>query len=147
MDPNTNDLDSDLSSDDAPDSPDVISSIYKSMSQIIEALNADNLILNQQVNKIRSELEYVCNTVTNLKKSTVEISTICTNRTDELNDIKNKIAAFSTVQKNVLETRNMLMQTLDANIKAIKKDITDLRTNLRPLIVTILDEELKAKFR
>ncbi len=128
------------------DAPDVISGIYKSMSQIIEALNTDNLILNQQVNKIRSDLGFVCTTLTSLKTDTQDVSIACTNRNNDLLELKKKIATLSDVQKQVLDTRNMLIQTLDSNIRIIKKELNELkntRESFRPLIKSIIEEEVK----
>lgn len=128
---------------ESPEPPDVISSIYKSMSQIIETLNTDNLILNQQVSKIRGELEFVCSTVAALKMDTQEISTVYSG---DLGDLKKKITALSDLQKHVVETRNMLIQTLDTNIKFVKKELLDLknnRDNIRPFIKLIVEEEVK----
>jgi len=126
--------------------PDVIADIYKSMSQIIEALNTDNLLLNRQVEKIRGDLEFVCSTLASLKMDAQEISTTCTYRNEDLSDLKKKIHAVSDLQKHVVETRNMLIQTLDTNIKTIKKELTEIRTsrdNMRPYIKVIVEEEIK----
>lgn len=151
-DPFASDLESDSETQEneetkeTPDAPDVISSIYKSMSQIIEALNTDNLILNQQVNKIRGELEFVCNTLATLKMDTQEISTVCSIRSEDLNDLKKKIATLGDLQKHVVETRNILIQTLDTNIKSVKKELLELKNNkdnIRPFIKSIVEEEVK----
>lgn len=135
--------------------PDVIASIYLSMSKIIEALNTDNLLLNQQVNKIRKELEFVCQALSKLKTHTEEMSATYTNevgqingqietiKTDDLVQLRKKIDAVSSLQKHVIDTRNMLMQTLDSNIKIIKKELSELRNN-RPFIRAIVEEEVKA---
>lgn len=142
-DPFTSDSDSDPENEETKETPDVISSIYKSMSQIIEALNTDNLILNQQVNKIRGELEFVCNTLATLKMDTQEISTVCFVRSE---DLKKKITALGDLQKHVIETRNMLIQTLDTNIKSVKKELSELKNNkdnIRPFIKSIVEEEIK----
>lgn len=144
-DDNTDHSDSESVSNE-PKAPDVIQSIYKSMSQIIEALNTDNLMLNQQVNKIRGDLEFVCNTLATLKLDTQGISSTCNVRGDDLVELKKKIAAIGDLQKHVVETRNMLIQTLDANIKTIKKELIELRSNrdnIRPYIKTIVEEEVK----
>lgn len=126
--------------------PDVIASIYVSMSQIIDALNTDNLLLNKQVNKIRGELEFVCNTLATLKMDTQEISSVCGIRSSDLHELKKKIAAIGDLQKHVVETRNMLIQTLDTNIKSIKKELGELRNtkdNIRPYIKSLVEEEIK----
>ncbi len=140
------DSDSDTNQVEDPKAPDVIQSIYKSMSQIIEALNTDNAMLNQQVNKIRGDLEFVCNTLATLKLDTQEMSSTCNVRSDDLVELKKKISAIGDLQKHVVETRNMLIQTLDANIKTIKKELIELRSNrdnIRPYIKTIVEEEVK----
>lgn len=132
--------------DDQTKAPDVIASIYKSMSQIIEALNTDNLLLNKQVDKIRNELEFVCNTLAVLKVDTHEISATCTVRSEDLLELKKKLSAIGDLQKHVIETRNMLIQTLDTNIKSVKKELVELRNtkdNIRPYIKTIVEEEVK----
>lgn len=100
--------------------PDVISGIYQSMSNIIEALNADNAILNQQVDKLHSLL----------------ISTASAIQED-LADVKKKADAVVDLQKQVMDTRNILLQTLDINMKNIKKELST--ENIRKLI----REELK----
>ncbi len=138
------DLNDDSSTEER--APDVIASIYKSMSQIIEVLNTDNLLLNRQVDKIRGELEFVCNTLATLKMDTHEISTTCTVRSEDLLELKKKLSAIGDLQKHVVETRNMLIQTLDVNIKSIKKELGELRNtkdNIRPYIKTIVEEEVK----
>ena len=62
----------------------VIDNIYKSMSKIIEALTTDNLILSQQIKKIRTELEFVCNTVATMKIDNQDLISAYTN---EINSI------------------------------------------------------------
>jgi hypothetical protein len=100
--------------------PDVINGIYQSMSGIIEALNADNAILNQQVDKLYSLL----------------ISNASTIRED-LADVKKKTEIIVDLQKQIMDTRNILLQTLDINIKNLKKELST--ENIRKLI----REELK----
>lgn len=126
----------DDSQTDAP--PDLISSIYKSMSQIIESLNTDNILINQQINKIRSELEFVCSMVAELKVDTV--------KNDAIVELKKKIAAINDLQKHVVDTRNMLVQTLDTNIKAIKRELSEMRATrdgMRGYIKSTVDEEIR----
>jgi prefoldin subunit 5 len=125
----------------ADDPNDVISSIYKSMSQIIEALNTDNVLLNKQVEKIRNELEYVHTTITSLKSDTETISTVCTIRNSDLMELKNKINIIGDLQKHVMDTRNMLIQTLDTNIKAIRKELADLH-DTRDYVKSLVEEEI-----
>jgi hypothetical protein len=128
--------------------PDVIESIYKSMSKIIESINTDNLIINKQVSKIKSDLLIVCNTVSNIKLNIQEMN-------DEFDKIKKKTNAIPDLQRQAIETRNILLQSIDVNIKAIKKELLDLKTMqntdayitspelLRAQIKAIIDEEIK----
>ena len=70
------------------------------MSKIIESLNTDNLIINKQLYKLKEDLAS--------GKSNVDKS---------INDL----------QKNLLDTRSMLMQMINTNIQSIRKDINDTR--------------------
>jgi len=105
---------------DAEKVPDVISGIYQSMSNIIEALNNDNAILNQQVDKLHS-----------LLVSTASIIQ------EDLADVKKKADTVVDLQKQIMDTRAILLQTLDVNIKNLKKELST--ENIRKLI----REELK----
>lgn len=96
---------------------DVINSIYKSMSNIIDALNTDNVILNQQVKKIHDELSFVCDTIAPLKLEMDAISEL----------IKKQSLTIVDVQKQLNNTRNVLMQTLDIHMKNIKKELSDIK--------------------
>ncbi len=100
--------------------PDVIASIYKSMSQIIEALNTDNVMLNQQIKKLRNELDFVCTSFIELKAHADELT--------------KKIEALSDLKKYMIDTRTALMQALDANNKNIKKELS------------MLEEKIDAKY-
>lgn len=145
------------SSDENDKAPDVISSIYQSMSKIIEALNTDNLLLNQQINKIRKELEFVCKTLSHLKSNTEEMTNTYINEVDiinshiktirfnELAELRKKIDGISSMQKHIVDTRNMLMQMLDTNMKIIKKEVSELRNN-KHIIRSIVEEEIKEYF-
>lgn len=135
-------------SDDSEEhkAPDLIANIYQSMSKIIEALNTDNALLNHQVNKIRKELDFVCGTITQLRTNQEEMSSIYINEVGRIKDIdiyelRKKLSTLAEVQKHVMETRNMLMQTLDINMKVIKKEIAEIR-NSKPLIRSIVAEEI-----
>ncbi len=144
-------LDDTEESMDEHKAPDLIANIYQSMSKIIEALNTDNLLLNRQVDKIRKELEFVCDTLTKLKSNQEEMSVIYASEVGQIKDIdivelRKKINSISEIQKHVMETRNMLMQTLDANIKTIKKELSELR-NEKPLVRSVIEEEVDAYLR
>jgi hypothetical protein len=125
--------------------PDVIENIYKSMSKIIEVLTTDHLILNNQVSKIRSELEFICNTIANIKIETRDLSY-------KFGEFKKKLKAVSDIQKQIIETRNTLLQTLEINNKIIKKEISDIKNSynqtqaemLRAQIKIIAEQEVKA---
>jgi hypothetical protein len=174
----TNDTSSD--DNDVKSPSNVIDNIYKSMSKIIEALTSDNLILNQQVKKIRTELEFVCNTVANLKVENQDLITTYTQEmgsiisqvqklterkednivVNELSNIKESIKKLckeldmlklknemsSDLQKQILDTRSMLMQILNSNMQAIRKEITDvkkIKDDVRQHVKTIVSEEVK----
>ena len=97
-------------SETEPQAPDVIASIYKSMSQIIEALNTDNAMLNQQIKKMRNELDFICTSFMELRA--------------ENDRLKKELDSLSNTKKYMIDTRTSLMQLLDLNIKTIKKEIT-----------------------
>jgi hypothetical protein len=139
----------------------VIDNIYKSMSKIIEALTTDNLILSQQIKKIRTELEFVCNTVATMKIDNQDLISAYTNEINSImeqmqklternndNDIiielsntqllikkisqemelmKNKNDSIGDLQKQILDTRTMLIQLINTNMQNIKKEIIDVK--------------------
>ena len=153
----------------------VIDNIYKSMSKIIEALNTDNVIINQQIKKIRADLEFVCNAVAGIK---MENQDLVVTYTSEINNIVEQIQALAerrndqaiiddittlrslltkmnteidtmkagNLQKQILDTRTMLVQMMSTNIAAVKRDITDMKKikeDIRPHIKAIIAEELR----
>lgn len=140
-------IDTDDSSDD-DQQENVIDTIYKSMSKIIEALNADNLILNQQVQKIRSELEFVCNTVADMK---VENQDLINTYTSEINRISDQLQALSdtknnsSIQDEFLKLQALvsklhqdmeLLKSENDRIADLQKQILDMRTMLLQMIST-----------
>lgn len=137
--------------------PNVIDDIYKSMSKVIEALNMDNIILNKQIIGIRSELEFICNTLAAFKSDIQETYSndlsdinkqLCSLRINELAELKKKSETITDLQKHIMETRNILLQTLDINLKTIKKELNEIKqsrdiTVFRNSIRNIIDEEMK----
>ncbi len=145
---NANKIEYDDDSDEEK-APNLIDNIYKSMTKVIEALNTDNLILNQQILKIKNELEFICNALASLKTEAQEtinaynIDLLKLNqqiRINELVDLKKKFETISDLQKHIMDTRNILLQTLDTNIKTIRKEILELKQNS---IRNIIKEEIK----
>jgi translation elongation factor EF-Ts len=112
---------------------------------------------NQQINKIRKELEFVCKTLSHLKSNTEEMTNTYINEVDiinshiktirfnELAELRKKIDGISSMQKHIVDTRNMLMQMLDTNMKIIKKEVSELRNN-KHIIRSIVEEEIKEYF-
>lgn len=139
--------DSDSTDDEQP-RENVIDTIYKSMSKIIEALNTDNLILNQQVQKIRNELEFVCNTVANMK---VENQDLINTYTSEINHISDQLQALSehradsSIHDEFLKLQTLVsrlhhdMEALKSEndrIADLQKQMLDMRTMLLQMITS-----------
>jgi hypothetical protein len=152
------------------------------MSKIVEALNTDNLILNQQVQHIRTDLEFVCSSFANLhvevqnrgdlyskdlevlagRVSEISNKLLLNVTNDEipeqlpfdskiLTEINKKIINTQTItsdiQKQIVDTRSLLLRTINTNIASVKKDLDEVRNikdNLRPYIKSIVTEEVKA---
>lgn len=183
----------------------IIDSIYKEMSKIIEKLNTDNMLMNEQIKKLRSELEFVSSTVSAIKSENQEIVTAYTSEfgclmesvkklncevndleekhthantseltatlTTKLNDtllpdLQNKlirdlqatvqsaiqvglqstIQKCTELQKQILDTRTMLVQMITTHINSIKKELNEVRKikeDIRPYIKSIIAEEMK----
>jgi len=120
----------------------IIGNIYNSMSKIIEAINKDNLIINQQVKRIKEELEIVCKTVSELKDANVEI---ITTHTAELSSIMEQIEYMSNNEggntiKIEMEKIKLSVKQLNDEMESLKnknnnglelhRQILDIRTNL-----------------
>jgi hypothetical protein len=100
----------DISDDDSDrNAPDVLSDVYKSMSQVIENLNINNMLLNQQMTKLRNELDFICSAFLELKT--------------ENEILAKKIEECANIKKYATDTRIFLMQLLESNIKSLKKEI------------------------
>ena len=100
----------------------IIDNIYKSMSKIIEAINKDNSIINQQVKRIREELEIVCKTVAELKDTNIEIINI---HTAELSSIMEQIEEISNNKKNgTVETE---LENIKLSVDELNKEMENIR--------------------
>jgi len=129
-------LDNDTTSNSGDAPSDVIDVIYRSMSKIIEALTTDNLLLNQQLKKVQSDLEFVCNTVAERKSENSNMiinNDLITQLNNDIVTLKNK---NTDLQRQILDTRTLLLRTVNDNIKNIKKDIISIK-------ITIADEVKK----
>ncbi len=145
-DDNSSDSSSTINDDDQQEN--VIDTIYKSMSKIIEALNTDNLILNQQVQKIRSELEFVCSTVANMK---IENQDLINTYTSEINHISDQLQALSDNKNNSsihdeflklqalvskLHHDMEMLKSENDRIAELQKQMLDMRTMLLQMITS-----------
>lgn len=111
----------------------IIDTIYKTMSQIIETINMDNLILNRQISNAKDDLEH-------LKiegKSLHEKFDKCLH---ELSEIKKKLNMIDELQKNVLETRNTLLQTLNLHMKNMKKELCESHLTKDKIRMIVMEE-------
>jgi len=145
MNQNTNRRESNISSSEflfsekeTSEEKDPIADLYKSLSNIVESLNTDNLLLNKQVGQIRSELDIVFNRLSDISdtfdnkdqvlKELKEKTDICFSKYESkdqiLKELKEKTDIIIGMQKYITETRNILIQTLNANMKIIKKEIS-----------------------
>ena len=99
--------------------PDLIANIYKTVSQIIETLNADNTNLNLDVSMIKAELIDVKRTLQKLQYN--------------INSSRN--ALIQTIDNNV--------KNIKVDIEAIKDSIRE--EKLRELIKSVLETDVYAK--
>lgn len=146
--------------DEEDNTPNVIDDIYKSMSKVVEALNADNIILNKQITSVKAELEFICNALAIFKAEVQETSSIYHHNLykmsnqlssinfEELNNVRKKIEIITDLQKYTVNTRNILLQTLDINLKSIKKELNEIKQTkdlsiFRNNIKNIIEEEIK----
>jgi DNA repair ATPase RecN len=130
--------------DDRDPSP-LIGNIYKSMSQIIEAINSDNMMLNEQIRALHNEMEFLMHGLASVKVETQEISSLVNTSTNELDSIKQRMQSIGEMQKNLNDTRNLMLQSLDLNIRNIKRELNELhsyKSGLRNLVKTIMQEEI-----
>lgn len=97
----------------------VIDSIYTTMSRVIEALNTDMLLLNKQLEKLRTDLEFACQTILDLKSEQQEI--MCNYNTD--------IATINTQINTLLESRVDDIE-LTNEINNIKQSIKGLMSKI-----------------
>jgi len=104
--------------DDIDQPIDVIDSIYKSMSQIIDTLNTDNILLNKQMVKLQDNVDFLYSSVlsmkeevTNLKTEVISLKTENTNLKDEVN----------TLKKYTVDSRTVLLQRIDLLTKDVNK--------------------------
>lgn len=149
------DISFDVSSDDDDDNS--IDGVYDSMSKIIETLNANNLILNIQVKKMRDGLDLLqkelmnikndgyntfqlhANKITDLlsrielvpnnKEITIEINKIHTSINEMIKEIN--ILKHSNIQKQLISTRSYLLQTINKNTNKIKQDVDAIKQDIQ----------------
>jgi uncharacterized protein (DUF342 family) len=97
------------SNSDSDESYDQINDIYSSMSDIIEDLQLNIVLLTNKYLFLKQEIE-------NIKiQNNNEINNIKIQNNNEINNIK----------KSIIENRNILLQTLDINVKQIKKEFKE----------------------
>lgn len=145
----------------------IIGNIYKSMSNIIESLNVNNLLLTHQVNKIKQDLNNITTTMHEIKLNnqemintyTSEISSIMEqleNITEKENKLNNEVVKIKKrnyttldLQKQILDTRTLLLQAMNNNIKKIKSELNEdnLRIYIRDLVNKEIDKRLEKKYR
>ena len=101
--------------DSEQSAPDVIDDIYKSMSQIVESLNTDNLMLNKQVTKLQNELDFICSMVIVLKTENEQLT--------------KKLEEFKDLKKYITDTRVILMQMFDLHTKNVQKEIQSIKNS------------------
>lgn len=160
----------------------IIENVYNSMAKIIEVLNADNVIINKQINQIKVELNSVLAAVASMKSEnqdivnayTAEINSILENiqkitnnenteeikkefnnlnelinkLNSEMDNIKKKQLDLPNVQKQILDTRTLLLQTINTNMKNIRKEIPDannIKNIIRPVVVECVNEAVERK--
>lgn len=140
--------DSDSDESKHSDQP-IIDNIYKSMSQIVSSLNSDNLLLNIQAKKIHDEMEFILKTISELKVENVRRSSTDNNLITVVNDLKSKvenpsIVKFDDLQKQIIDTRSLLLQTITTNISSIKHELESRKTNdIRPQVKAVVADEVK----
>jgi hypothetical protein len=140
----------------------IIDNIYISMSKIIESLNTDNLLLNLQAKRIHEELEFVCQTIAELKlenqRVVIHVENKLANSAHEssimeiVNKLKSKIEGptiikFNDLQKQIIDTRTLLLRTLTTSIGQIKKELMEvckIKGDLRPQVKSVVAEEVKS---
>jgi hypothetical protein len=109
---------------------DAIDKIYRSMSLVINAITKENAIINEEVKKIKAELEYIkSDTDTALTSHIVDISNLH-QTVMQLRETVESIKVISnqgSLLKQILDTRTMLLQTMQTNTMNIRKEITDVK--------------------
>lgn len=138
-------------SDSNGDQPDIIDNIYKSMSEIVASLNSDNLLLNIQAKKIHDEMANILTTISDLKVENKRRSSTNDTIISVVNNLKSKISnpsivTFDNLQKQIIDTRSLLLRTITANIGSIKQELEEVRKikgDIRPQVKSVVADEVK----
>lgn len=92
------------SESDSSEVPDMVNRIYKSMSNVVETLNTDNILLKQEARI----LHYKIDKLRLSQESAIETFT------SRLESIE---ASIENLKRYSIQTRNLLIATLEANKK------------------------------
>jgi hypothetical protein len=98
------------SDSDVTDVPDAIDGIYTSVSVMMENMCNDITLLNRNVDKL-------CHTTALLK---LENASMAETYESDIQSIKKRIADMTLLQRQIMDIRNSLTQSIDANIKSLK---------------------------
>lgn len=100
----SSDEDSDLS-EPVENTREVISQIYKSMSQLIEALSLDNQLLNTSIQEIKKELSQI----------------------QGLN-LAGRLNQLDAMREQQVSIRNSTLSTMEMNLRTIRKELSEVQT-------------------
>jgi chromosome segregation ATPase len=102
---------------------DAIEKIYKSMSSVIEALTKENNNISEEIKKIHAELSYIkIDSESAANAANIELGHL--HQTIEA--IKEAICQ-NNLLKQILDTRTQLLQAIQTNTLALRKEIADVK--------------------
>ena len=102
---------------------DAIEKIYKSMSSVIQALTKENNDINDEIKKIHAELSYIkTDSESAITAANIELG----NLHQTVEAIKEAICQ-NNLLKQILDTRTQLLQAIQTNTSALRKEISDVK--------------------
>jgi hypothetical protein len=98
-----------------------VSTVYQSLSKIIETMNSDNLIIDKKLTMLQNDISYLNYDVAESKKSFS--------------------SELALVQKQLIDMRTMVVQLINNNNATLKKIKDDLPLQIK----NIVRDELRSK--
>ena len=102
---------------------DAIEKIYKSMSSVIQALSKENNDINEEIKKIHAELSYIkIDSESAVTAANVELSNL-----HQTVEAMKEVICQNNLLKQILDTRTQLLQSIQSNTLALRKEIADVK--------------------